>query len=146
MKGSQERLEQPLPKSTQSSTKNNKPGFVANKFNDMKLDDDLVNLSQEFKVEVSRDKAIKPAIEKTKAVAKPMRGSSPKSEEMEQVITLIKESFSKGIEPTTIPEFYRAGRMLGKGAFGKVSLAMHKITRKLTAIKAINKEYLSEEK
>jgi len=45
-----------------------------------------------------------------------------------------------------VPDFYRAGKMLGKGAFGKVSLAMHKLTRKLVAVKAINKEYLSEEK
>jgi serine/threonine protein kinase len=36
--------------------------------------------------------------------------------------------------------------MLGRGAFGKVNLGMHKMTRKLIAIKAINKEYLSEEK
>ena len=36
--------------------------------------------------------------------------------------------------------------MLGRGAFGKVSLGMHKLTRKLIAIKCINKEYLSEEK
>lgn len=36
--------------------------------------------------------------------------------------------------------------MLGRGAFGKVSLGMHKLTRKLIAIKSINKEYLSEEK
>lgn len=36
--------------------------------------------------------------------------------------------------------------MLGKGAFGKVHLGMHKIARKLVAIKAMNKEYLNEEK
>jgi serine/threonine protein kinase len=36
--------------------------------------------------------------------------------------------------------------MLGRGAFGKVSMGMHKLTRKLVAIKSINKEYLSEEK
>jgi non-specific serine/threonine protein kinase len=36
--------------------------------------------------------------------------------------------------------------MLGRGAFGKVCLGMHKLTRKLVAIKSINKEYLSEEK
>ena len=36
--------------------------------------------------------------------------------------------------------------MLGRGAFGKVNLGMQKLTRKLVAIKSINKEYLSEEK
>lgn len=36
--------------------------------------------------------------------------------------------------------------MLGRGAFGKVSLGMHKITDKLVAVKSINKEFLEEEK
>jgi serine/threonine protein kinase len=36
--------------------------------------------------------------------------------------------------------------MLGRGAFGKVNLGMHKLVRKLVAMKTINKEYLSEEK
>lgn len=46
----------------------------------------------------------------------------------------------------TTPDSYRAGKMLGRGAFGKVNLGMHKLTRKLIAIKSINKEYLSDEK
>lgn len=63
------------------------------------------------------------------------------------ISTIIKESFKAGTEaPITTTDFYRAGKMLGKGAFGKVSLGMHKLTRKLVAIKSINKEYLSEEK
>ena len=35
--------------------------------------------------------------------------------------------------------------MLGKGAFGKVNLGVHKLTSKLVAIKSISKEYLSVE-
>lgn len=35
--------------------------------------------------------------------------------------------------------------MLGKGAFGKVNLAIHKLTQKFTAVKSINKQYLSED-
>ena len=49
-------------------------------------------------------------------------------------------------EPETTPEFYRLGKMLGKGAFGKVNLGMHKITDTLVAIKSINKEFLEEER
>jgi len=36
--------------------------------------------------------------------------------------------------------------MLGKGAFGKVHLAMHKLVRKCLAIKVIPKDELSDEK
>ena len=36
--------------------------------------------------------------------------------------------------------------MLGKGAFGKVNLGMHKLTDALVAIKSINKEFLEEER
>lgn len=47
--------------------------------------------------------------------------------------------------PPTTTEFYRIGRLLGKGAFGKVNLGMHKLTGKLVAIKSISKEYLTDE-
>jgi len=36
-------------------------------------------------------------------------------------------------------ECYRVGKVLGKGAFGKVNLALHKLTKKFLAIKSINK-------
>ena len=66
---------------------------------------------------------------------------------MIQLSKKIKEAFAKKDDaPETTTEFYRAGKMLGRGAFGKVNLGMHKLTRKLVAIKSINKEYLSEEK
>ena len=47
--------------------------------------------------------------------------------------------------PETPLEFYRIGKMLGRGAFGKVNLAMHKLVRKLVAIKCLNKECLTDE-
>jgi serine/threonine protein kinase len=34
--------------------------------------------------------------------------------------------------------------MLGKGAFGKVSLALHKLAKRLVAIKALNKQLLDD--
>jgi protein-serine/threonine kinase len=52
----------------------------------------------------------------------------------------------EGKEPETKAEWYRIGKMLGKGAFGKVNLGMHKLTDSLVAIKSINKEYLEEER
>ena len=50
-----------------------------------------------------------------------------------------------GEAPVTTTEFYWIGKILGKGAFGKVNLAMHRLTEKLVAIKSINKNYLKED-
>lgn len=46
--------------------------------------------------------------------------------------------------PTTEISFYRIGKMLGRGAFGKVNLAMHKLVRKLVALKSLDKEILND--
>lgn len=35
--------------------------------------------------------------------------------------------------------------MLGKGAFGKVNLGLHRLTRRLVAIKSINMEFMKDE-
>jgi len=43
--------------------------------------------------------------------------------------------------PQTTVEFYRVGPVLGKGAFGKVNLALHLLTQGMVAIKSINKTY-----
>ena len=59
----------------------------------------------------------------------------------------IKNYFEQHHEaPQTTTEFYRIGKLLGKGAFGKVNLGMHKLTVKLVALKSINKEFLVDEK
>jgi serine/threonine protein kinase len=36
--------------------------------------------------------------------------------------------------------------MLGKGAFGRVNLAMHRLTDKLVAVKSINKQFVTSSK
>ena len=41
--------------------------------------------------------------------------------------------------------FYKIGKMLGRGAFGKVNLGMHKLVRKLVALKSLNKRILRDE-
>ena len=45
----------------------------------------------------------------------------------------------------TTSEFYRIGKMLGKGAFGRVNLAIHKLCEQLVAVKSINKHFLTED-
>jgi len=44
--------------------------------------------------------------------------------------------------PQTDLNFYIVGRVIGKGAFGKVNLCVHKLSEKLVAIKSLHKEYL----
>ena len=51
----------------------------------------------------------------------------------------------EGTAPETDISYYRIGKMLGRGAFGKVNLAMHKLVRKLVALKSLNKECLTDE-
>ena len=69
-----------------------------------------------------------------------------KIKESEVVSKYIKEYKAKYDKiPQTRIEFYRIGRLLGKGAFGKVNLGMHKLTGKLVAIKSIKKIYLNDE-
>ena len=71
---------------------------------------------------------------------------SPRSQEIGYVMKKVTESFkAKRQPPTTDMSFYRIGKMLGRGAFGKVNLAMHKLVRKLVALKSLNKEVLTDE-
>lgn len=71
---------------------------------------------------------------------------SPRSREITMVMRMIQSSFASNNQPpVTTTDFYRIGKMLGRGAFGKVNLAMHKLVRKLVAIKSLNKECLTDE-
>ena len=63
--------------------------------------------------------------------------------DLEKLKRMIKLHFTNfNSAPATTCEFYRIGRVLGKGAFGKVSLAMHKLSEQLVAIKSMSKETL----
>ena len=55
--------------------------------------------------------------------------------------------YSKNQEyPNTELNFYKIGRFLGKGAFGKVNLGLHVLTGRLVAIKSLNKKKIDLEK
>lgn len=75
-----------------------------------------------------------------------MNNLTPRTRDRYRLIKQIKLSFNKLKEPIkTSAEFYRIGKMLGKGAFGRVNLAIHKLCNQLVAVKSINKQFLSED-
>lgn len=65
---------------------------------------------------------------------------TPRSKALKKLMKKIKHYFLKtGEAPESTSEFYTVGKMLGKGAFGKVNLALHKLSGGLVAVKSINK-------
>lgn len=42
-------------------------------------------------------------------------------------------------------DYYKIGKVIGKGAFGKVNLAINRLTTKFVALKSINKTYMTDE-
>ena len=51
---------------------------------------------------------------------------------------MIKQSFNLWrIPPPTDILFYKIGKIIGRGGFGKVHIGMHKLSRKLVAIKSL---------
>lgn len=47
--------------------------------------------------------------------------------------------------PVTTLDFYKFVKLLGKGAFGKVTLGIHLLTGKYVAIKTIEKSFMNDE-
>jgi serine/threonine protein kinase len=71
---------------------------------------------------------------------------SLKSKTAMRLKKLIKTSFGRtGKAPDSTSDFYRIGKVLGRGAFGKVSLTVHRLSEEMIAIKSINKEYLTDD-
>lgn len=71
---------------------------------------------------------------------------SPRSKFNSKIIKKVRLAFVKtNNPPVTSSEFYKIGKVMGKGAFGKVNLAVHRLSEKFVALKSINKTFLSEE-
>ena len=71
---------------------------------------------------------------------------TPRSRMNVKINKKIKIAFSKpNPQLNTQTEFYKIGKVMGKGAFGKVNLAIHRLSCKFVALKSINKQFLSEE-
>lgn len=66
--------------------------------------------------------------------------------EREKIIKFIKAYIKRHneIPPTTL-DYYKFVKLIGKGAFGKVTLGIHKLTGKYVAIKTIDKSYMKDE-
>ena len=64
----------------------------------------------------------------------------------ERLIKLLQHNFkTKGTCPPTSLDYYRLVKMIGKGAFGKVYLAVHLLTGEYVAMKSIEKQYMKDE-
>lgn len=91
----------------------------------------------------ANDEAVVSLVEETDSNAEDER----ELKRRQNLKTLIERTFIKhGAIPTTTPEFYRYGKLLGKGAFGKVILAVHALSGRKVAIKYIEKSYMKEER
>ena len=66
--------------------------------------------------------------------------------ESEKVSNYIKNYYKKyRTYPKTTVSFYKFGRIIGRGAFGKVNLGLHILTGRIVAIKSFNKSRLESE-
>ena len=67
-----------------------------------------------------------------------------RKKEMLEVHNYLKQQWKIKQPSRTEVWFYKIGKLLGKGAFGKVNLGIHKLTGKLVAIKFISKEAMAD--
>jgi serine/threonine protein kinase len=64
----------------------------------------------------------------------------------EMLIKCIQKSFEEKNEPPqTTLDFYKFVKLIGKGAFGSVTLGIHKLTGKYVAIKTIEKSLMKDD-
>jgi serine/threonine protein kinase len=72
--------------------------------------------------------------------------NDPITQERERLIKFIKAHVKKYNQiPQTTLDFYKFVKLLGKGAFGKITLGIHKLTGKQVAIKSIDKANIKDD-
>ena len=65
--------------------------------------------------------------------------------ESEKLSTYLKKYYNKYHEyPKTKLAFYKFGRLIGRGAFGKVNLGLHILSVRIVAIKSFNKKKIMD--
>ena len=126
----------------------------------IKNEDDLLNSNRNNNENSSRSKMAKKSahnrnIEQNSifnnntntSLLSTMKDSNYYSQESENLSKYIKEYYkSHSSYPPTDISFYKFGRMIGRGAFGKVNIGLNILTGRIVAIKSFNKQNISNEK
>jgi hypothetical protein len=98
------------------------------------------------KSEIVFTKTKDPLEEIKKPCIEPQKMDPRREKEMLELSEYIKDYWLKHRKaPETITNFYKIGKMLGKGAFGKVNLGIHKLSGKFVAVKSIMKQLMKDE-
>lgn len=67
-------------------------------------------------------------------------------EERDKLIKYLRLYTNKRLEiPVTTLDYYKFMKLIGKGAFGKVTLGIHKLTGKQVAIKTVDKSLMKDD-
>ena len=127
----------------------------------IKNDDDLLNSNRNNQENSSRSKMAKKSthnrnIEQNSifnsnntntSLLSTMKDSNYYSQESENLSKYIKDYYkSHSSYPKTDISFYKFGRVIGRGAFGKVNIGLNILTGRIVAIKSFNKQNLLNEK
>lgn len=82
----------------------------------------------------------------TSSIKSTVRESNYYRKEADKISSYIKQYLTSNSEyPSTNLKFYKFGRLLGRGAFGKVNLGLHIASGRLVAVKSFNKNRLASE-
>ena len=101
----------------------------------------LVNLFQDLNSEIISENI---TIETNPSLMSTLKECTYYKQECQKLSSYIIKYYQKHKEyPNTNKNFYKYGRVLGKGAFGKVNLALHLASGRLVAIKSFNKKKLT---
>ena len=120
--------------------------------NDRDLSDDendslLLNLNNNIEKNLDKDQELNESNNCSSITSKEDEKIPGYNKDKELISNYIKSYFNEYKKyPKTKMNFYKYGRLLGKGAFGKVNLSLHVLTGRLVAIKSINKSKLKDEK
>ena len=127
----------------------------------IKNDDDLLNSNRNNQENSSRSKMAKKSthnrnIEQNSifnsnntntSLLSTMKDSNYYSQESENLSKYIKDYYkSHSSYPKTDISFYKFGRVIGRGAFGKVNIGLNILTGRIVAIKSFNKQNLLNKK